>query len=235
MTQTTVVPVPITRGPMLVNAYLLLGDRVVIVDTGVPGNGELILAALRDAGREPADVSLILLTHGHGDHAGSVAELRRTIDVPVALGAGDEEKALAGYDPEMRARDAAGEAMLEVIRRRNADAGVAQAGPVPDIVVTGEFPLAPYGVDALAVPAPGHSRGSLAVFTRAGDALVGDLLGGGGRSSTAPQRGIFVSDDEAMDESIRAVITRGPRLTYTGHDDHPFTLEQLEAAFPELS
>jgi glyoxylase-like metal-dependent hydrolase (beta-lactamase superfamily II) len=235
MAQTVVVPIPISMGPMLVNAYLLIGERVVVVDTGVPGNEERILGAVSEQGREPADVSLILLTHGHGDHTGSAAGLREATGAPVALAEGDLEKARLGFDLEMRGRGLMGRTLLAVIRRRNARRPSSPSGPEPDIVITGEFPLGAYGMDAVAVPTPGHSRGSLSVFTEAGDALVGDILGGGGRSRKAPTRGIFVSDEDAMDASIREIIARAPRLTYTGHDAHPFTLAELREAFPELS
>ena len=230
MSEVKVLPVPIKMGPMTVMAYALIGDRVVIVDTGVGGQAPRILGRLAEAGHAPGDVSLILLTHGHGDHAGSAAALREATGAPIALGAGDEEKCVAGVDREMRARGLGGRALLNVLRRRQARNG-RTAGPEADIIVRGEFPLGDFGVDAVAVPMPGHTRGSLAVFTAGGDALVGDLLGGGGRTRSEPKRGVFVCDEAAMDASIRDVIARAPRLTYTGHDEQPFALEQLEAAF----
>jgi glyoxylase-like metal-dependent hydrolase (beta-lactamase superfamily II) len=224
-----IVPVPVKMGPMSVMAYVLLGDRAVIVDTCVRGQADRILAALADNGRGPTDVSLILLTHGHGDHAGSAEALREATGAPIALGAGDEEKSVAGVDREMHARGAVGRTLLSIIRRRQKKSRA--AGPVADITVTGEMPLRDYGVDAVAVPLPGHTRGSLGVFTAAGDALVGDLLGGGGRTRPEPTRGVFVCDDDAMSASIAAVLARRPRLTYTGHDAKPFTLAQMQAAF----
>ena len=232
-----VVPIPMRAGPMSVNAYLLVGERVVVVDTGVSGHADRILAVIAKQGRVPEDVSLIVLTHGHGDHAGSVAALHEATGAPIALGAGDEEKYAAGIDFEMQGRGLVGRSALELIRSRQAarPADAEPVGPPADIVVAGERSLADYGIDAVIVPTPGHSRGSLSVFTAAGDALVGDLLGGGGRSRKVPRRGIFVSDPEAMDASIATVIARAPRLVYTGHDPEPFTLEQLRAAFPDLS
>lgn len=232
-----VVPIPVHAGPMSVNAYLLVGSRVVVVDTGMAGQADLILSVIAQQDRVPADVSLILLTHGHGDHAGSVAALVEATGAPIALGAGDEQKYREGIDLEMEGRGFVGRSLLKRIRSRQA-ARPADAGPVgppADIIVAEERSLAEYGVDAIVVPTPGHSRGSLSVFTAAGDALVGDLLGGGGRSRKIPRRGIFVSDHDAMDSSIRAVIARAPRLAYTGHDAEPFSLEQLRAAFPDLS
>ena len=232
MSEVRVLPIPVKMGPMTVMAYALIGDRVVIVDTGVGGQAQRILEALAGEGRALSDVSLILLTHGHGDHAGSAAVLREKTGAPIALGAGDQEKCVAGADREMRARGVVGRTMLDMMRRRQAKSG-RTAGPEADIIVDGEFPLHGYGVDAVAVPIPGHTRGSLAVFTASGDALVGDLLGGGGRTRTEPKRGVFVCDEDAMTASIRGVIARGPRLTYTGHDEEPFTLGQLEAAFAD--
>ena len=225
-----VISIPVKMGTMGVMAYALLGERVVLVDTGVPGQAERILGILAENGRTPEDVSLILLTHGHMDHAGSALALKEATGAPIALGVGDEEKTREGIDHEMRGRGAAGKVALAAIRQRQAQ-GPPTLGPEPDILISQETSLAPYGVDAVVAPCAGHTRGSLGVFTGDGDALVGDLIGGGGMSRGKPTPGIFVADEAEMDASIRALVARRPRLTYTGHDEQPFTLEQLEAAF----
>lgn len=233
MTLVEVVPVPVKIGPMTVMSYLLLGDRVVVVDTGVAGQTQRILATLAAHGRSAADVSLILLTHGHGDHAGSAIALHEATGAPVALGAGDEEKCLSGVDTEMRARHPLNKTLLLAIRRRHA-LSLSPVGPVADIVIDEERSLSEFGIDAVVVPTPGHSRGSLSVFTAAGDALVGDLMGGRGREPRTMRRGGFVCDEDAMSASIRCVIARAPDRIYTGHDEKPFSLEQLIATFGSL-
>jgi hydroxyacylglutathione hydrolase len=225
-----VISIPVKMGPMGVMAYALLGERVVLVDTGVGGQAERILGALAENGRSPEEVSLILITHGHGDHTGSVDALKAATGAPMALGVGDEEKVREGVDREMRGRDEAAQQAIAAIRQRQSQ-GPATPGPEPDILISEEMSLADYGVDAIVTPLPGHTRGSLGVFTADGDALIGDLLGGGGTSRKEPVPGVFVADEAAMDASIQAVLERKPRLTYTGHDDQPFTLEQLESAF----
>ena len=61
-----------------VNAYLLEGaDGLVLIDTGVAGSAEKILAAARELGKQPADIRHILVTHVHADHTGSLAALKQ--------------------------------------------------------------------------------------------------------------------------------------------------------------
>ena len=90
MSQHRIVTVSIL--PMnMVNSFILVGERSVIVDTGVPGSAPKVLAALAREGIAPRDVSLILITHRHMDHIGSAAELKRATGAPVAVHALDAE------------------------------------------------------------------------------------------------------------------------------------------------
>lgn len=60
------------------NVYIWESDGLLsVVDTGVPGSADAILAALDSIRRAPQDVAEIVLTHFHRDHTGSVAELPR--------------------------------------------------------------------------------------------------------------------------------------------------------------
>ena len=54
---------------------ILLGETVTIVDTGVPGSEDAILAAVREPGRSPDEIADIVITHADGDHVGSLAAL----------------------------------------------------------------------------------------------------------------------------------------------------------------
>ena len=76
------------------NCYLLLGERPVLVDTGAPGDLQRILHALKIHRIELNQIALILLTHGHSDHAGGAAELRRRSGAKIALHSGDAVLAL---------------------------------------------------------------------------------------------------------------------------------------------
>lgn len=59
-----------------VSAYVLArGNSAAIVDTGVAGSAAAIGMTLTDLGLTYDDVEHVVLTHHHGDHAGSIAEV----------------------------------------------------------------------------------------------------------------------------------------------------------------
>ncbi len=73
-----------------VSAYLLVrGGEAALVDTGVSDSEDEIEAALTALNLGWADVGHVILTHRHGDHAGSIAAI---------LGAAPEAQAYAGAE-----------------------------------------------------------------------------------------------------------------------------------------
>ncbi len=60
-----------------VNAFVIEDDGLTLVDTGLPGTTDKIFAALRKAGKNPADIKRIILTHLHTDHTGNAADIKR--------------------------------------------------------------------------------------------------------------------------------------------------------------
>jgi glyoxylase-like metal-dependent hydrolase (beta-lactamase superfamily II) len=74
-----------------VSAYILVhGGEAAIVDTGVEGSGDAIAAALTGIGLDWPAVAHVILTHNHGDHAGSAADvLDRAPDATGYAGAED--------------------------------------------------------------------------------------------------------------------------------------------------
>lgn len=60
------------------NSYLLSGDDLTLVDTGMPGEAEGILESITKIGRRAEDLNYILITHAHMDHMGSLGAIKKT-------------------------------------------------------------------------------------------------------------------------------------------------------------
>jgi glyoxylase-like metal-dependent hydrolase (beta-lactamase superfamily II) len=83
-----------------VNTFAFVDDEgVTLVDCGIAKAPPRIVAGLAGIGKTPADVTRILLTHGHPDHIGGAAEMSRHTGAPVLLHDADAAYAQAGRLP----------------------------------------------------------------------------------------------------------------------------------------
>ena len=64
----------------LLNAFLLAGDdgTLTLLDAGTKRAPRAVVAALASLGRAPGDVTHLLLSHAHNDHAGGARELQQS-------------------------------------------------------------------------------------------------------------------------------------------------------------
>lgn len=87
-----------TAGKDLINSFVLADDdgSITLVDCGLKKAPPRIVAGLAALGKRPADVTRILLTHVHPDHAAGAAELSRQTGAAVQIHDGDRPSAVAG-------------------------------------------------------------------------------------------------------------------------------------------
>ena len=187
-----------------VNAYLVReDDGFTLVDTTMPRTGDALIAAAAAAG---APIRRIALTHGHGDHVGSVGELKDKLgaDVQVLL-------------PELDARILAGEKVVEG----------KLTGSWPKVTWTPDVRLAPGDtVGSLEVIAsPGHSPGHVAFLdTRDRTLIAGDVFTTFGTTQVSNHYywrfplAAMATFDKAEDlRSARALRALDPALLVVGH------------------
>lgn len=92
----------------LINSFLVRSPdgSVTVVDTGMRSAPPRVLAALAEIGSAPHDVTAIVLTHAHADHAGGAAELARRTDRGLTLHPDDADHLRSGTtaakDPSLR-------------------------------------------------------------------------------------------------------------------------------------
>lgn len=212
----------------LANAFLLKGDRPILVDTGRPRDAQALARALKEAGVAVADLALILHTHAHWDHAGSTRQLKEWTRAPTAVHEADAAMMRRGDNGVLRGTSLIGRVLRPLL-------DLSFPGLEPDLTFAGEFDLAPFGVAARAIPTPGHTAGSVSVLTAAGDAIVGDLLMGGYFGGKVLRRRpllhYFAEDLPTLRASIRALLRHQPARIYVGHGG-PLDPAAVARAFP---
>jgi glyoxylase-like metal-dependent hydrolase (beta-lactamase superfamily II) len=69
-----------------VSGFLIYNDKaVVLVDTGHTKTVNRFTEAVRELGKSPSDIALIVLTHTHFDHAGGARRIKEITGAPVAV------------------------------------------------------------------------------------------------------------------------------------------------------
>ena len=213
----------------LTNCYLIKQEGLILVDAGNPNKGKSFLKQLKDLSIEPKDVSLILATHGHWDHIGSIGELKDLTGCEIAVNEHEKDWLELGLKPIPPAISLWGK-ILSILSKIYMPFVKLTPTSVDLVLEDKEFPLESYGIYGKVVYTPGHSLGSMSLLLDTGDAFVGDLAMNGLPVRIGPGMPAFAEDAVALKESWRLVLDKGAKQIYPGHGK-PFKAEELEKAF----
>ena len=155
----------------LVNAFLLADDdgALTLVDAGLKGADRRVLAALAALGRAPGDVTRVLLSHAHSDHAGGLAAVQRATGARLSVHDRDAVYAREGRPPRRDASSSWGRLLDRLPGGGFAPAQV-DATFADDAVL-------PVAGGLRVVHTPGHSPGHCSFLLEdRGVLLTGDAL-----------------------------------------------------------
>jgi glyoxylase-like metal-dependent hydrolase (beta-lactamase superfamily II) len=152
------------------DAFLIVEDRLTLIDAGMMGSRLLLERYLRRIGRGLNELGRIICTHGHPDHIGGVGELvRDRDDVEVLIHPAD----LAGLQRPWRDALDRSEPLAE--RRGRIIQFLTRTPASPATVEDGE--LLPVLGGLRVVHTPGHTPGSICLhLERERVAFTGDVL-----------------------------------------------------------
>ena len=135
---------------------------LTLIDTCYPGKENEILAALKQLGKQPAEIRNILLTHCHPDHVGGLAALKPLTSAQAWMHKADAEvvrgratNVVANVSPGLVNR-----IMFNMFIKNTS--GAVDPTSIEHEVTDGE--VLPFGGGMRAIHIPGHSAGHTAYF-----------------------------------------------------------------------
>ncbi len=148
-----------------VYSYLIFGDEICLIDSGVCSSEKIIFNYLEKTGHSPDDISLLILTHSHPDHVGSAQSVQRISGCEIAAHEG-EKSWIEDVDLQFKERPVPNfHSMVE---------GSVQVDHVledMDVVELGS------DINLKVIHTPGHSKGSISIHIPSKSVLItGDAV-----------------------------------------------------------
>jgi len=145
--------------PRFVYAFLIYGENICLIDSGVAGSEKIILEYLKRTGKGPEEISTLILTHAHPDHIGAAAAIKRISGCIVAAHAA--EKAWI-EDVELQAKERPVPGFFYL---------VGDSVPVSQTLQDGDVLHLEGDLTLWVLHTPGHSPGSLSLWLEEDGAL----------------------------------------------------------------
>lgn len=160
-----------------VNCFVIDGkeDGLILVDTGYKGSTEKIFSAIEKSGRSLKDISQIILTHTHPDHAGSAADIAQRTGAKITLHPADAalaEQGVAGRLPHNVSPGLVNKIIFNLLIKKSPN-------EIPRFTanhLVNNKDILPFAGGIDVIHTPGHSLGHIALYLRKDDILIaGDI------------------------------------------------------------
>lgn len=154
-----------TKIPRFVYVYLIYGEKICIIDSGVASSEDVIFDYIRKTGRQPKEISLLILTHSHPDHIGSALAIKKATGCTIAAHAA-EKAWIEDVDLQSRERPVPG--FHSLVRGSVKVERTLEDGDTLDL---GD------GLNLEVFHTPGHSAGSISLWvSKCGVLFSGDAI-----------------------------------------------------------
>mgnify|MGYP001060457517 FL=1 len=196
------------------NAFLLSnGDRHILVDTGRMHSEKRLVDRLIESGVDGRNLSALVLTHTHFDHAENAAAVKTIFGAKIIVHRSEADFLNSGDSPLPQGTIFPARWLIRLfgasLQRR-----FLYRPTAGDLLVDQGLDLLDFGFSATVLHLPGHSSGSLSLIVENEIALVGDTLFGVIRGSVRPP---FADDPALLVRSWRRLLDTGCRVFLPGH------------------
>jgi hydroxyacylglutathione hydrolase len=212
------------------NIYLVMGEQIMLVDTGSPNDVRLIVDSLNALGRTLSDIDLLVPTHAHIEHMGNARKIKQLTGARIVLPA-----------PRISPmKDLFCSPRFLIDNTWSIYAGIKNN---PSLLLHPFMHIRPLKADIIAsdrmvLPGhpgwrilftPGHSPESICLYHQESQALIsGDTIISIGGKPALP---FGVLEQERMQQSLNMLQALAITHLYPGHGE-PLTGENLVPAYP---
>lgn len=210
--------------------YLIKADGWIMFDTGPKFSVSEITKWFTSIPMNPEDLQLIILSHGHFDHAGAAAGIKKLTGAKIAVHKADQEMFESGKVFLPTAVTSWGRVTRKMMEPAM---GIFDfdGSPVDVIISEAGLSLEEFGIPGRIIHTPGHTPGSLSVLLDTGEAFVGCLTHNAPPFRLNPNHPIFAEDLNELWESWELLIDQGAKIIYPGHGS-PFPVDKIMAVMP---
>lgn len=187
------------------------GDGLILIDPGYPESLHIVLDNIQKIGFDYRDIKVILMSHGHVDHAGATKELAALTGAKTYIGAGDlkmvtgeEDTALSKF-PDHREKYSF----------------------VPDVLLQDGDTVSLGNISVLCLSTPGHTDGTMSFFFDVSDGkrtFRAGMHGGAGRNTLRKEFlekfGLPLSNQDKFIRGLEYAKTQKVDIFLGNHVDH---------------
>jgi glyoxylase-like metal-dependent hydrolase (beta-lactamase superfamily II) len=188
--------------------FIQTDDGYILVDTGKPDKGKELDEAFSKAGINPKNVKLIVITHAHPDHSGTVAHAKEITGAKILCHESAARFIRDGKSSPIVAHNLKGKIMNAISPKWK------YQGVEPDILIKKEFDLDEYGIDGKVIHTPGHTEDSITIVLDNGEMILGDLVRG---KDPDINLGQFYEDKGVLIQSLKKLAAYQAKMIYMSH------------------
>lgn len=160
--------IPLGKGRIIerfVYSYIILGDYITLIDTGVNGSYQNIYDYIKSMNRNITEIDKIILSHSHPDHMGSAFRIKQDTDC-IVLGHEAELNWFENIEIQFNSRAVPG--FFNLLNK----------AVEIDVLIEDNDHINPSGADKMRIiHTPGHSPGSISIlFEESNILFTGDAI-----------------------------------------------------------